>query len=75
MDRPMMLLRLGYYCGAASRLLNDKSHAIRVLGRAEQITEADYLEIKTKIEADLVEAGHLQAGVDLYDRDLKESHE
>ena len=64
-----MLIRAGYYFGMAARILGDKSYAERWLGRAQEMTEADYMEATHEIQMRLVEAGLILPDEDPYERD------
>jgi hypothetical protein len=64
MNRDQMLLRHGYYCGLAERLLRDESYTKRWLGRAHHLTENQYLEEIQEIEHQLVEHGFIQSDQD-----------
>jgi hypothetical protein len=57
MSRDEMLLRHGFYCGMADRVLGDVSYGARWFGRAHELTEAAYMQTATEIQARLVAAG------------------
>ncbi len=64
------LYRIGYYAGAADRLLGDRSYWLRYLGKAETITREDYSMMVAEITERLVAAGHLSPDEDLLDRQM-----
>lgn len=64
MSRDEMLLRHGWYCGFIERKLGDASFAARWFGRAQEITEADYLGDVAAIQARLRAAGVIAADED-----------
>ena len=70
MSREEMLLRFGYYCGLAERLLNDASYSRRWWGHAEDITEEIYWTAVAKICARLVDAGLIAADEDPWESRL-----
>ncbi len=65
------LIRIGFYCAAAHRLLQDDSYARRFLGRAEDITLEEYATTCAEISTRLIAAGHLAADEDLFDSELR----
>lgn len=67
MTRAVMLLRFGFYCGCAGRLLGDNSYAERWFGRAYELTEADYMRETAEIQARLVAGGMVRPDEDPYE--------
>lgn len=67
MTRDEMVLRHGFYCGYAARVLGDESYALRWLGRAHKLTEADYRLTAADIQQRAVAAGKLGPGEDPFD--------
>jgi len=75
MSREEMLMRLGYYIGFAMRELGDGSYADwlqRKWGRAETITEDEYVVMASRIHADLVAAGKIRPDEDPFELELLE---
>ena len=62
-----MVFRVGCYAGIASRLLGDDSYAERWLGRAQELTEAEYMSETAEIQARLVAAGLIGPDEDPYE--------
>jgi hypothetical protein len=67
MDRNEMLLRAGYYAGIACQLLGDRSYERRWIGKAEDITEEDYMLMTSEIQRRLAVAGFIAADEDPFD--------
>lgn len=63
-----MLLRAGYYAGIAGRLLGDNSYAKEWHGRADELTEAEYILMTSEIQSRLVDAGHIAVDEDPFER-------
>lgn len=61
-----MLLRHGWYCGYAERILGDASYGGRWFGRAHELTEVEYLETVAEISGRLVAAGFLAPDEDAF---------
>lgn len=67
MNRDQMLLRFGFYCGLIGRLLHDNSFADRWWGKAQEITEEDYIRETGEIARRLVAAGFLRPEEDPFE--------
>lgn len=67
MNREQMILRAGYYAGIAGRLLGDRSYVERWYGRAEELTEAEYVLMTSEIQRRLVDAGFIAPDEDPWD--------
>lgn len=66
LTREQMLLRAGFYMGLAQRYLNDSSFADRWMGRAGEMTEADYMQETAEIQSRLVAGGFIAPDEDPY---------
>jgi hypothetical protein len=61
-----MLFRHGWYCGYAARVLGDDTYGRRWLGRAHELTEAEYLATIAEINGRLLAAGSIAPDEDVF---------
>jgi hypothetical protein len=67
MDRNEMLLRFSAYMAIAQKDLNDSSYITRWAGRGDDVTEEDYRQLATDIQARLLTAGIIKQDEDPYE--------
>ena len=71
MNREQMILRAGYYAGIAGRLLGDRTYEQRWHGRADELTEAEYVLMTSEIQRRLVDAGYITADEDPFESGVR----